>query len=166
VVFSNLNESMGCTTRGGGTIPTLTPQLLLAALCPGSRRRSAAALWVLGQPSQCPSQAIAAGASRPQHGSLWGCGPHQSYCAVLNLLVLSHLIKYLNRPDKTEKWDFRRKEKKTNRKPVFRWLESPLTQQAARWHWNIWALKRSFRGLLQGNTLICKVAWEKKDTIA
>jgi len=44
VVFSNLNESMGCTTRGGGTIPTLTPQLLLAALCPGSRRRSAAAL--------------------------------------------------------------------------------------------------------------------------
>lgn len=52
---------------------------------------------------------------------------------MLNLLVLSHLIKYLNRPDKTEKWDFRRKEKKTNRKPVFRWLESPLTQQAARW---------------------------------
>lgn len=28
---------------------------------------------------------------------------------MVNLLVLSHLIKYLNRPDKTEKWDFFKK---------------------------------------------------------
>lgn len=54
--------------------------------------------------------------SRPKDGSLLGCGPHQSYCAVLNLLVLSHLIKCLNRPDKTEKWDFKKKKKRKNGK--------------------------------------------------
>lgn len=49
---------------------------------------------------------------------------------MLNLLVLSHLIKCLNRPDKTEKWDFKKKkEEKMGRKLVLTCSESPLTQQ-------------------------------------
>lgn len=72
--------------------------------------------------------------SRPKDGSLLGWGPHQSYCAVLNLLVLSHLIKCLNRPDKTEKWDFKKKKKKRNQKEGgVRCFESPLMQQPALW---------------------------------
>lgn len=35
---------------------------------------------------------------------------------MLNLLVLSHLIKCLNRPDKTEKWDFKKKKRRKNGK--------------------------------------------------